>query len=105
MRKLQYNHSSQPLLLPCQLLVAVQMPGGMAKSFSHSHLPMHYSGPGTMAFQGGAAGQGTMAFSRWAVSAMTSSSVSHTVRDHLGSQHGPASNTFLSAMRLVSLSI
>ena len=40
---------------------AAQMPGGMPKSFSHSHLPMHYSGPSMMPYQG------TMAPSRWLV--------------------------------------
>ena len=37
------------------------MPGGMPKSFSHSNLPMHYSGPSMMPYQG------TMAPSRWMV--------------------------------------
>ncbi len=37
------------------------MPGGMSKSFSHSHLSMHYSGPSMMPYQG------TMAPSRWMV--------------------------------------
>ena len=47
----------------------VQLPGGMPKSFSHSHLPMHYTGPGMMPFQSSLAGQGALGSPRWLVCA------------------------------------
>ena len=49
------------------LLPLVQMPGGMPKSFSHSHLLMHYTGPGMMPFQSGLACQGSLGSPRWLV--------------------------------------
>ena len=41
--------------------------GGMPKSFSHSHLPMHYTGPCMMPFQSNLASQGSLGSPRWLV--------------------------------------